>query len=195
MSIYRGTKFGFIQSKVYDQMGIALEGCLANASDINLCDAISVGETNGIGVGLGVTIKSLAGAKKAGINDQKIMLPAGEEANTDFGGIVVRTESGHTDASGRNYMANEEMASVLRATRVGGRIFVKAQKALTAGGSLYWIIANATSHGLEIGGFSGSAITGSVGGSQKTDTVDISAKAKVLNSAAAGELALIEILG
>lgn len=193
MSIYRGTKFGFIQSAVYDQMGTAVEGRLANASDINLCDSVSVGETNGVGVGLGVVIASLSGAKKVGINDEKITLPAGTEAAASaLYGIVVRTDSGHTNADGRNYVAKEEMATVLRTARVGGRIWVKAQKALTAGGSLYWIIKNGTSHTCEIGGFSGEAITATVSGSTVTDTLDVSTLATVKTAASAGGLALIE---
>lgn len=186
MSIYHGTKFGFVQSAVYDQMGVSLEGRLANASDINLVDAISVGETAGIPVGLGVTVSALSGVAKPGINDTKIMLPTSSAAATDFFGIVVRTETGHTDANGVSYMAHEEMASVLRATRVGGRIWVKAQAALTTGGNIYWIKSNTTSHGLTVGGFTGTAIT--------SDTVQLT-NVKVLTGASAGGLALIELLG
>lgn len=182
--IYHGTKFGFIQSAIYDQMGVALEGRLANASDINLCDSISVGETNGVGVGYGVVISTLAGAIKAGINDQQVKLPAGTETAADFGGIVVRTDTGHTDANNRTYVAKEEIATVLRAKRVGGRIWVKAQGAITTGGDLYWVIADDAASELTAGGFTGTAV------SQKTvKLTDV----KVVAGAAKGGLALIEL--
>lgn len=182
--IYHGTKFGFIQSAIYDQMGVALEGRLANASDINLCDSISVAETDGIGVGLGVKIAALSGAKKAGVNDQCIKLPVGTDTAADFAGIVVRTDSGHTDANNRTYVAKEEQATVLREKRVGGRVWVKAQGAITTGGELYWVIADDSVSGLTAGGFTGTAVT------NKTVKLD---SVSVVAGAAKGGLALIEI--
>lgn len=182
--IYHGTKFGFIQSAIYDQMGVALEGRLANASDINLCDSIAVGEADGIGVGYGVVIGTLAGAVKAGVNDQKVTLPTGTATAADFGGIVVRTDSGRTDANGKTYLAQNDIASVLRAKRVGGRIWVKAQGAITTGGDIYWVIADDAGAELTAGGFTGSAV------SQKTvKLTDV----RVVAGAAKGGLALIEL--
>lgn len=184
MSIYHGTKFGFVQSAVFDQMGVSLEGRLVNASDINLCDAISVGETNGIGVGLGVSVASLSGAIKPGINSQQLKLPTSESTAADFAGILVRTDTGRTDADGNNYMGYKEMGTLLRKDRVGGRIWIKAQDAITAGGNLYWVIADTANSGKKIGGFVGTAVS--------NDTVLIPG-VKVLNSAAAGELVEIEL--
>lgn len=186
VGIYQGTKFGFVQSAVYDQMGISQEGRLANASDINLCDGVSVGEFNGIGVGLGVTFSALADIKKAGINDTKCLLPTHDSAEVNFAGIVVKTDTCRTDEYGRNYVAEQEIASVLRSDRVGGRIWVKAQEALTAGSVIYWIIADTTGHGLTVGGFTGTE--------HGADTVALP-KVKVNSSAVAGELALVEVLG
>lgn len=186
MGIYQGSKFGFVQSTVYDQMGISQEGRLANASDINLCDGVSVGETNGIGVGLGVTIAALSGAKKAGINDECLKLPISTSTAADFGGILIATDTCRTNEAGRNYMGAQEIGTVLRTARVGGRIWIKAQEALTKGGSIYWIVNNATAHGKEIGGFTGT--------SHSSDTVELTNLA-VKSSAAAGELALVEVLG
>ena len=182
--IYHGTKFGFIQSAIYDQMGVALEGRLANASDINLCDSISVGETNGVGVGYGVVISALSGAIKAGVNDQQVKLPTGTATAADFGGIVVRTDTGHTDANNNTFVAKEEIATVLRAKRVGGRIWVKAQGAITTGGDLYWVIADDSTAEITAGGFTGSAVT--------NKTVKL-ADVKVVAGAAKGGLALIEL--
>lgn len=184
MGIYQGTKFGFVQSAIYDQMGISQEGRLANASDINLCDGLSVGETNGIGVGLGVTVAALSGAKKAGINDECVKLPTSSATYADFAGILIATDTCRTNEAGRNYIAKEEIGTVLRSKRVGGRVWVKAQEALTKGQAIYWIVNNATGHSLEIGGFTGTA--------HSSDTVELSGLA-VKSSAAAGELALVEI--
>jgi len=190
MSIYHGTKFGFVQSSVYDQMGVALEGRLANASDINLCDAYSIGESGGIPVGRGVSLSAISGAIKAGINNEKAVLPTSSSVAGDFAGVLVRTDTGHTDANGVNYMAEQEMGTILRSNRVGGRIWVKAYNQITAGGSLYWIIDNSVNSAQPIGGFAGSAISAST----DVDTVQIT-NVKVVSGAAAGELALVEFLG
>lgn len=189
MSVYHGTKFGFVQSAVYDQMGIALEGRLANASDINLCDAYSIGEANGVIVGRGVALSSISGAKKPGINDYKVVLPTSSSVATDFAGILVRTDTGRTDADGNNYMGYQEQGTVLRSARVGGRIWVKAYNTITAGGSIYWIIDNSVNSAQPIGGFSGSAISAST----DVDTVQLT-NVRVVSGASAGGLALIELL-
>lgn len=190
MSIYHGTKFGFVQSAVYDQMGVSLAGRLANASDIDLCDAVSVGETNGIGVGLGVAVASLSGAKKAGINDTQLKLPTSSSLATDFAGILVRTDTGRTDADGNSYIGEKEIGTLLRSTRVGGRIWVKAYNTITAGGNIYWIIDNSVNSAQPIGGFSGSAISADT----DVDTVQLT-NVKVISGASAGGLALVELLG
>ena len=178
--IYHGTKFGFVQSAIYDQMGVALEGRLANASDINLCDGVTAGED--IPVGYGVVYSALSGAIKAGINAEKVKLPTSSATAADFGGIVIRTETGHTNTDNVSYVAEQEIATVLRSNRVGGRVWVKAQKAITTGGDLYWVVDDDTD--LVAGGFSGSAV------SQKTVKLD---NVKVIAGAAKGGLALIEI--
>lgn len=180
--IYHGTKFGFVQTTVTDQIGVALEGRLANASDINLCDGVSAGEN--IPVGYGVVYSALAGALKAGINSEQVKLPTASAQAADFGGIVVRTETGHTDVNGVNYTAEKEIATVLRSDRVGGRIWVKAQSAITKGGDLYWVVADDADSGLTAGGFAGSLVA--------SKTVKLSG-VKVISGAAKGDLCLVEI--
>ena len=180
--IYHGTKFGFIQSAVYDQMGVALEGRLANASDINLCDGVAAGED--LPVGCGVVYSVLAGAIKAGINSEKVKLPTATATASDFGGIVVRTETGHTNTSGVSYTAAGEIATILRSDRVGGRIWVKAQGALTTGGDIYWVVDDDSVSELTKGGFTGTSV--------QDKTVKLSG-VKVLSGAAKGKLALIEL--
>lgn len=187
MSVYHGTKFGFVQSTVKDQMGISLAGRLANASDINLCDSYTIGETAGVGVGLGVSLSTIAGVKKPGINDTEVKLPASNAAATDFAGILIRTDTGHTDENGKSYVADKEVGVVLRSDRVGGRIWVKAESAITTGGNLYWVVnPSGAASAFEKGGFAGSAVSGA--------TVQLT-NVKVVAGASAGELALIEMLG
>ena len=121
-------------------------------------------------------------------------MPTTSSVLADFAGVLVRTDTGRTDADGNNYMGYQEVGTVLRSARVGGRIWVKAYDAITTGGNIYWIIANRVDADQEIGGFAGSAITGTVGGVSVTDTVQLT-NVKVVAGAAAGELALIELLG
>lgn len=160
--IYGGVPFGAIQTNFYDQQETSADGRLAYASDIDLCDAISVGEEGGVGVGYGVKIVALSGAaKRPGINDQQIILPDSSSPAADFGGMVIRTMAGNTGADGENYMREKSMATVLRKERVGGRIYVRMADAFTAGASAYWRIAERVPNSnVKLGRLCGAAISG-----------------------------------
>lgn len=160
--IYGGVPFGAIQTNFYDQQETSADGRLAYASDIDLCDAISVGEEGGVGVGYGVKIVALSGAaKRPGINDQQIILPDSSSTAADFGGMVIRTMAGNTGADGENYMREKSMATVLRKERVGGRIYVRMADAFTAGASAYWRIAERVPNSnVKLGRLCGAAISG-----------------------------------
>lgn len=160
--IYGGVPFGAIQTNFYDQQETSADGRLAYASDIDLCDAISVGEEGGVGVGYGVKIVALSGAaKRPGINDQQIILPDSSSIAADFGGMVIRTMAGNTGADGENYMREKSMATVLRKERVGGRIYVRMADAFTAGASAYWRIAERVPNSnVKVGRLCGAAISG-----------------------------------
>lgn len=160
--IYGGVPFGAIQTNFYDQQETSADGRLAYASDIDLCDAISVGEEGGVGVGYGVKIVALSGAaKRPGINDQQIILPDSSSTAADFGGMVIRTMAGNTGADGENYMREKSMATVLRKERVGGRIYVRMADAFTAGASAYWRIAERVPNSnVKVGRLCGAAISG-----------------------------------
>ena len=160
--IYGGVPFGAIQTNFYDQQETSADGRLAYASDIALCDAISVGEEGGVGVGYGVKIVALSGAaKRPGINDQQIILPDSSSTAADFGGMVIRTMAGNTGADGENYMREKSMATVLRKERVGGRIYVRMADAFTAGASAYWRIAERVPNSnVKLGRLCGAAISG-----------------------------------
>ena len=141
--IYGGVPFGSVQTNFYDQQATSADGRLAYASDIDLCDAYSVGQAGGIGVGYGVKIVPLAGQKKRpGINDLEIVMPDSASTAADFGGILVRTMAGNTGADGESYMRENSMATVLRKERVGGRIYIRMYDNFTAGANAYWRIAD-----------------------------------------------------
>lgn len=140
--IYGGVPFGSVQTNFYDQQATSADGRLAYASDIDLCDAYSVGQAGGIGVGYGVKIVPLAGQKKRpGINDLEIVMPDSASTAADFGGILVRTMAGNTGADGESYMRENSMGTVLRKERVGGRIYIRMYDNFTAGANAYWRIA------------------------------------------------------
>ena len=216
--IYGGVPFGAIQTNFYDQQETSADGRLAYASDIDLCDAISVGEEGGVGVGYGVKIVALSGAaKRPGINDQQIILPDSSSTAADFGGMVIRTMAGNTGADGENYMREKSMATVLRKERVGGRIYVRMADAFTAGASAYWRIAERVPNSnVKVGRLCGAAISGqgttpavaatgtvtftenpsdgvNSSTSSVTDTVQMT-NVKFRSSGAAGDLALVEFV-
>nr|DAW68022.1 MAG TPA: hypothetical protein [Caudoviricetes sp.] len=193
--IYGGVPFGAIQTNFYDQQETSADGRLAYASDIDLCDAISVGEKGGVGVGYGVKIVALSGAaKRPGINDQQIILPDSSSTAADFGGMVIRTMAGNTGADGENYMREKSMATVLRKERVGGRIYVRMADAFTAGASAYWRIAERVPNSnVKVGRLCGAEISGQGTTSSVTDTVQLT-NVKFRSSGAAGDLALVEFV-
>lgn len=180
--VYMGTAFGPIQKAVFDQPAAGVHGGLYAASDINLCDAISVGEANGIDVGLGVVASAIASAKISGINDLEAKLP--DVNGAAIYGFVIRTQAGCTDASGKNYVPENRQATVLRYDRVGGRFWYKMPAAFTTTSKVY--IA-----------YTDDAGAGGKGHLTVTDEANKNfelTKLKIRNSGLAGDLALIEIV-
>lgn len=180
--VYMGTAFGAIQNAVFDQPAAGVHGGLYAASDINLCDAISVGEANGIDVGSGVVASAIASVKISGINDLEAKLPA--VANAAIYGFVIRTQAGCTDASGKNYVPEKRQATVLRYDRVGGRFWYKMPATFTPTSTVY--IA-----------YTDDAAAGGKGhltvAAEDSKNFELT-KLKIRNSGAAGDLALIEIV-
>lgn len=181
--VYTGVPFGSIQTSVYDQMGVAVDGGLYSASDYNLVDSISVGETNGVGVGYGVVASLITGAIVGGINDREVKLPTSSSTAANFGGFVIRTQAGYTDASGNNYVPENRMASVLRADRVGGRIWIKMYDAFTADTNANWVVG--TVSGIPTGRIAGAATA--------SNTVALT-NVKFRTTGVAGDYALVEIV-
>lgn len=181
--VYMGTAFGPIQNAVFDQPAAGVHGGLYAASDINLCDAISVGEANGIDVGSGVVASAIASAKISGINDLEAKLPAADAADAIYG-FVVRTQAGCTDASGKNYVPAKRQATVLRYDRVGGRFWYKMPAAFTPASKVYIAYTDDAAAG---------------GKGHLTVTTEASknfelTKLKIRNSGSKDDLALIEIV-
>lgn len=180
--VYMGTAFGAIQNAVFDQPAAGVHGGLYAASDINLCDAISVGEANGIDVGLGVVASAIASAKISGINDLEAKLPTSE--SDAIYGFVVRTQAGCTDASGKNYVPEKRQATVLRYDRVGGRFWYKMPDTFTQDSKVY--IA-----------YTDNAAAGGKGhltvAAEDSKNVELT-KLKIRNSGSKDDLALIEIV-
>lgn len=188
MSTYTGTPFGTINTAYYDQMGTALAGDLANASDNILADSIAVSEANGVPFGSGVVVSYVASARD-GIDNRVVSLPVGTETADDFAGIVIRANTGQTDASGVAMVADSRVALVARPNRAGFRLWVKAQATISNGDSVYWIVKDETGHGLPIGSFYNAAIT--VSG--VTDTVALTTAKFVSAGSVAKGIALVEM--
>lgn len=181
--VYMGTAFGAIQNAVFDQPAAGVHGGLYAASDINLCDAISVGEANGIDVGCGVVASAIASAKISGINDLEAKLPAAADAAAIYG-FVIKTQAGCTDASGKNYVPAHRQATVLRYDRVGGRFWYKMPAEFTPASTVYIAYTDDATAG---------------GKGHLTVTTETSknfelTKLKIRNSGSKGDLALIEIV-
>ena len=180
--VYMGAAFGPIQNAVFDQPAAGVHGGLYAASDINLCDAISVGEANGIDVGSGVVASAIASAKISGINDLEAKLPTrGSDA---IYGFVVRTQAGCTDASGKNYVPEKRQATVLRYDRVGGRFWYKMPDAFTPASKVYIAYTDDAAAGGK------GHLTVMTEASKNFELT----KLKIRNSGSAGDLALIEIV-
>lgn len=180
--VYMGTAFGAIQNAVFDQPAAGVHGGLYAASDINLCDAISVGEANGIDVGLGVVASAIASAKISGINDLEAKLP--EAADAAIYGFVIRTQAGCTDASGKNYVPAKRQATVLRYDRVGGRFWYKMPAEFTQDSKVYI----AYTDNAAAGGKGHLTVT-----AEDSKNVELT-KLKIRNSGSKDDLALIEIV-
>lgn len=180
--VYMGTAFGPIQNAVFDQPAAGVHGGLYAASDINLCDTISVGEANGIDVGSGVVESAITSAKISGINDLEAKLPAAADAA--IYGFVIRTQAGCTDASGKDYVPEKRQATVLRYDRVGGRFWYKMPSTFTTTSTVYIAYTDDAA----AGGKGHLTVTAETNRNFKLT------KLKIRNSGSEGDLALIEIV-
>lgn len=189
MTTYTGTPFGAINDKYVDQMGTALPGDFAFASDNVLADSIIVDEANGIPFGYGVIKAYNTTAARAGIANITVKLPVGTESATDFAGIIVRSNAGQTNADGVAMVADGRTALVAKPNRAGLRMWVKAQATIAAGDDVFWIVKDDTGHGLPVGTFTNAAIT--VSG--ETDTVALTTAKFISAGSVASGIVLMEM--
>ena len=175
MATFNGTPIplGSVQTSYTDQMASAFAGQLVNESDINLTDSVLVDEADGIDCGLGVISAINASARRPGVNDTTISLPNGSETVADFAGVVIRPKSAFTATAGEAFIKDNWGAMLLSSARVGGRIWAVAYNGATAGAVPYWRIkADVTADSTTpVGGFSGTAISGTVAAVAATGTL------------------------
>ena len=188
---FRGTAQGAVQDAYYDQPAVSVPGMLAYASDIDLCDAIFVGETNGVGAGAGIKETVYDNSIDAQTPPVAAYLPTGGESISDFAGVIVFDEGMQCDENGNPGWGLGRVAQRLRAKRVGGRIWVKVKEAVVLGSaSVNWVVAAGTTNGVAYvpGDFAPEALGGGAAGISVAITT-----AKWRTAAAAGGLALLEL--
>lgn len=188
---FRGQVNGSVQTAYSDQPGIAVPGMLAFASDINNCDAIFIGEAEGIRAGAGVRL--LYADEGLGFQrpPEQAFLPEGDEAVAEFGGIIVFDEAMQSNEDGVPGWAKGRVARVLRPGRMGGRIYVKVKDAIVPGTStVNWVIAADAAEKYEVGDFSPSALGGGDAGTSVLLT-----NCKWVTRADAGKIAMLELHG
>ena len=188
---FRGNVNGSVQSAITDQPGVGVPGMVMFASDLNMVDAYPVGETAGIAAGKGVQlIHSEEYAYNLQHPNKAAYLPNGGESAVKFGGIMIFDEQCQSDENGVPGWANGRMAGIMRPVRSGGRVWVKAVKAITLHDTVNWVIVAPTDASYEVGEFSPTALGGGSAG-----TSVVLPHLTWVVPAAAGGLAGIEMVG
>ena len=187
---FAGTRMGAVQTTYRDQPGVALAGQLAFASDINKCDSIFIGETEGIAAGRGV--RMLSG--NDGLNFQNppelAYLPEGDEAVAEFGGIVVFEQTMRSSSTGVNGWNKYDVAKILR-PGVGGRIWVPVKDSIVPGTStVNWVIIVDQAGKYELGEFCPTALATGAAGTSVALT-----NCKWITRVTTSGLAMMEIFG
>ena len=188
---FYGTKNGSAQTTYTDQPGVAIPGKLAFASDINLCDSFPVSDANGVAAGRGVKAAAITDLTNPQALNESILLPVGSETVANFLGVVVFDQTMGSDfTTGAPGWNVGRIANVLKFNRVGGRIWVYAREAVTAGSStVNWITTpgTVTSGAVYLAGeFSPAVAAGGTAASTAITT------AKWITSAIAGGVAMLE---
>lgn len=178
-NVYSPPRHAFAQTGYKDQMGTALPGALAFASDSNLVDAMLVGavDANGLQAGLAVIATAATDVQRPGINEQAVVLPKADSTAEHIVGVVVRNQQMRTNAAGHACYFAQDMCTVARMGRSGARIWVQLAEGAqpVVGGAVSVIVS-----GAEAGKF---AATGGV-----------TVPAMKFASAAADGMACVELL-
>jgi hypothetical protein len=188
---FRGTVGGSIQTTYYDDMGKSIPGMLMSASDYNMTDTYFIGETAGIGAGIGVRLTDATDAFGFQIPSLAAKLPEGDEGENDFGGVIVFDQAMQSDENGENGWAYRRPCRVLRPVRTGGRIAVRVAVAVNpTTDTVNWVIDADDAGTYALGSFVPTALGGGAAGV----SVLLSA-ARWVSAADAGGIAVIEFLG
>ncbi len=135
---YRGEVGGSVQKGGYtDQPGEGVPGMLAFASDINLVDAVYIGEDNGIAAGRGVIFEDVDDLVSLQRPNVKAMLPIGTTTADEFQGIVVFDERMNSNADGVPGWAKGRVGRILLNKRSGGRIYVNCPETVAIDDLVY----------------------------------------------------------
>lgn len=190
---YRGVAGGSVQTAVTDQPGIAVPGMLAFASDLNYCDGLYVGETNGVAAGKGIAVTDVSDDISYQRPNLSINLPADAATKAAFAGIVVFMENMQSDENGVPGWAKGRIAQVARPGRAGARIYVKAVEAVDhTADSVNWVTVAGTDGLYEKGEFAPAALAGTAAAG--TSVAIDATVARWVTSAPAGGVACIELL-
>lgn len=189
---FRGHIGGSVQANYTDQPGVGAPGMLAFASDVNLCDAVYVGEPDGIAAGCGVVFVDVVNDASLQRPNVAAELPDNATVVADFKGIVVFDEQMQSDSDGVPGWANGRMGRILRNNRNGGRVYVAAREAVDhTTDSVNLVIVAGTDGLYKVGEFAPIALAGT----GLAGTSILISTAKWATSAVVGDVAMIELLG
>lgn len=189
---FRGNVGGSVQANYTDQPGVGVPGMLAFASDINLADAVYIGEADGIAAGRGVIFNNVVDAISLQRPNVSANLPDAGSVLADFAGIVVFDEQMQSNSDGVPGWAQGRMGRVLRNNRNGGRIYVDAREAIILGTSTVNLVTVGGTDEIYVPGqFAPDALANNAA----EGTSIVIGNARWVTSAVAGEIAMLELLG
>jgi hypothetical protein len=164
---------------------------LAFASDLNQVDSIFVGEPDGVAAGKGICFTSIDDDNSLQRPNEAVFLPAVGTVLADFKGVVVFDEHCQSDEDGTPGWAKGRQARVLRTGgRAGGRVYVEAVEVIAKTDAVHLVIVAGTDGLYQPGDFCPEALAGNA---EFGTSIDVSTKARWVEGADAGDVALLEL--
>jgi hypothetical protein len=153
------TGFGtFVQGSYPNQMGTALPGDLANASERNFVDSLACLDPNGIYCGCAAFVLEGNIAERPGIGELAVVGANANSLARNFWGVPIRGQAGYADSNGIAFWPYQRMTPVARGQRGGSRVWVMCVDAVTDFDPVYVVIANAQAGNTrKIGSFTNSS--------------------------------------
>lgn len=149
---YRGEVGGSVQKGGYtDQPGEGVPGMLAFSSDINMVDAVYIGESEGVAAGRGVIFEDVDDLVSLQRPNVSALLPTGVTTADEFKGIVVFDERMNSNADGVPGWAQGRVGRILLNKRSGGRIYVNCPETVAIDDLVY--LQRVTDDAYEVGEF------------------------------------------